>query len=123
MQQTVILILGGLGGAIATFLLQKNGFSVVIASCIVGLIGALIGHYAKSDHLSLVIFTGSFVGMTNPVIASTGLIVLAGAFSGFLYKISLTIFAGFGGRLGTIAFTSTLIAFYLLRAFKRKITK
>ncbi|AFM04974.1 hypothetical protein Fleli_2611 [Bernardetia litoralis DSM 6794] len=123
MQQTIILILGSLGGAITTFTLQKQGFSVVVAPCIVGLIGALIGHYLKSYHLPLSIFAGAFVGMTSPAIASTWLIVLAGIFAGFLYKISLNIFAGFGGRLGTVAFISTLAAFYLLLAIKKIISK
>jgi uncharacterized membrane protein YeaQ/YmgE (transglycosylase-associated protein family) len=119
MQQTFIIIIGGIGGAVITFLLQKYGLSGVVASCIVGLIGALIGYLAKSTHLPLIIFAGSFVGMTSTAIGTIPMIIIGGALSGLLYKLSLNIFAGFGGRLGTIAFISTVISFYVLLAIKK----
>jgi len=118
MQQIFILMIGGIGGAVTTFLLQKYGVSVVVSSCVVGLIGAAIGHFTKATNLPLVIFAGSFVGMTSSSIGTIHLMIIGGALSGLIYKLSLNIFAGFGGRLGTMAFISTIISFYLLLAIK-----
>lgn len=119
MQQTIILMIGGIGGAITTFLLHKYGLSVVVASCVVGLLGAVLGHFTKSTHLPLVIFAGSFVGMTSTTVGSIPLMILGGAISGIIYKFSLKLFVGFGGRLGTIAFISTVLSFYFLLALKK----
>ena len=119
MLESLILILGGIGGAVFTFLLQKAGCSAVVASCIVGLIGALIGHFTLSTHLPLIVFCGSFVGMTSLTLGSIPLMILGGALCGLVYKISLNVFAGYGGRLGTIAFISTVISVYLFSALKQ----
>jgi uncharacterized membrane protein YeaQ/YmgE (transglycosylase-associated protein family) len=121
MQQTIVLIIGGISGAITTFFLQKWGLSVVIASCIVGLIGALVGHFTKSAHLPLILFAGSFIGMTSTSIGTVPLMILAGALSGIIYKLSQNIDADFGGRLGVIAFVSTVISFYILLVIKKLI--
>ncbi len=122
MQQTIILIIWGIFWAIATFLLQKYGLSVVVASCVVGLIGAVLGHFLKLPHLSLIIFAGSFVWMTSTSIWSIPLILFAWAISGLIYKFSLNIFAWFWGRLWTIAFISTVISFYMAIVLKKLIS-
>lgn len=119
MHQLLLMILGGVGGAISTFLLHKYGFSVVVSSCIIGLIGAAIGHFTKSTHLPLVIFAGTFVGMTSTTIGTIPLIIAGGVLVGIIYQTSLKIFTGFGGRLGTIAFISTVLAYYLLVAVRK----
>lgn len=119
MQQTLILMIAGAGGSLVTFLLQKYGCSVVVASCIVGLAGALMNHFTSIEHLSLVIFAGSFVGMTSISLGSIPLVIFGGILTGLLYQFSLKIFDGFGGRLGTIAFISTLVAFYVLLLLKK----
>ncbi|HDQ44740.1 MAG TPA: hypothetical protein ENN17_04460 [bacterium] len=92
-QHTVILIIGGAGGALGTFLLQKYGLAAVIASCLVGLTGALIEHLVKLPHLAPVVFTGSFVGMTGLAIGTWPLIATARCFAGFLYAVSLYVFS------------------------------
>ncbi len=114
MKETLILVLGSSAGAIATFILQKNGFSAVVASSIIGLIGAGIGHYFSMPNLTAVIFAGSFVGMTNISLGSMTNISAAGVLTGLIYSLSLNIFSGLGGRLGTIAFISTTICIYLM---------
>lgn len=119
MQQTAILVLGGIGGAVTTFLLQKYGVSVVVASCLVGLIGAVIGYFTKSSDLAAIIFAGSFVGMTSLAIGTVPLIIVAGAICGFIYSVSLSIFPGFGGRLGTTAFMSIVISTYVFSLIER----
>ena len=119
MQQTIIFMAGGVLGAITTFLLQRYGISAVVASCLVGLTGALLGHYLKSPHLPLIIFAGSFVGMTSAAIGTIPMIILSGALTGLIFKFSLNIFAGFGGRLGTIALISTVTSFYVVLIVKK----
>ena len=123
MQETILLIIASALGALATFLLHKYGISVVVASCIIGLLGAGLNYFIKSPHLALVIFAGSFVGMTSTAVGSISLVLLAGALAGLIYKYSLHIFAGFGGRLGTIAFISTVISYFFLKILKGKTQK
>lgn len=108
MYQTLLILLGGTLGALATFVLQKFELSAVVASCIVGLVGAMLGHFLKNEHLALIIFAGSFVGMTSTGLGSYPLVGLGGLVAGLIYLFSLDVFAGFGGRLGTIAFLSAL---------------
>jgi hypothetical protein len=81
----------------------------------VGLIGALAGHLLQISDLPAVIFAGSFVGMTGDSVGSYTAVSLGGIVAGLIYSISLSIFSGFGGRLGTIAFISTVSSFYLLK--------
>jgi uncharacterized membrane protein YeaQ/YmgE (transglycosylase-associated protein family) len=119
MQQTLILIVGSTSGAVATFLLQKYGFSAVLAASLVGLIGSLIGHLLNFPQLPFVILMGSFVGMTNTLMSSFPFVILAGISSGLLYSISHSFFAGFGGRLGVIAFICTVLCFYLITFLKK----
>ena len=113
MYQTLLILLGGTLGALATFALQKFELSAVVSSCLVGLIGAILGHFLKNEHLALIIFTGSFVGMTTTGLGSYPLVGLGGLVAGLIYLISLDVFAGYGGRLGTIAFLSTLASWAL----------
>lgn len=119
MQQTLIFVIASTSGAIATFLLQKYGFPSVVAACLVGLIGALIGHFLEFPQLPFVILMGTFVGMTHATMSSFPFILIAGISSGFLYSVSTHVFAGFGGRLGVVAFICTVLCFYLLDFFKK----
>lgn len=116
------MILGGAGGALATFLLQKYGVSAVVASALVGLSGAALGFFLSDSNLPAVIFAGSFVGMTALTITSVPFIVIAGAISGLLYAlmVSFNIFPGYGGRLGTIAFIALLAAVWVPAFLKKK---
>jgi len=118
-QDLFLFVLVGIIGAVATFLLQKQGLSAVVASCIVGLAGALVGHFLDASHIPLVVFAGSFVGMTSTSFGTIPLMIVGGLLTGVIYNYSLKIFEGFGGRLGTIAFISTVVAFYLLAIVKK----
>lgn len=119
MQQTLILIVGSTSGAVITFLLQKYGFSSIVAGCLVGLVGALVGHLLVVPQLPFAILMGTFVGMTHMTISSFPFVLIAGAASGFLYSVSNNIFVGFGGRLGVIAFICTVLCFYFLAFLKK----
>ena len=110
-----LMVLGGASGAVITFLLQRYGVSAVVASSLVGLLGALIGFLISNTYLPAVVFVGSFVGMTALHMGSLPLIIVAGVSAGLLYSVSLDILPGYGGRLGTIAFVATLAIIWVSR--------
>ncbi len=106
----VLMVLGGMGGAAATSYLQrKYGVTAVVASSLVGLLGATIGSLFSDTRFPAAVFTGSFAGMTAAAVAPLGTIALAGAGSGFLYALVMgfDVFRGYGGRMGAVAFIST----------------
>jgi len=123
MSKVFLLVAGSTLGAVMTFLLQKYWFSVVVASCVVGLLWALLGYYFKIPQLPLVVFAGSFVGMTSPSVWNITIIILGGIFTGLLYQVCTNIFQWFGGKLWTMAFVSTISSFYIVLLIKKLITK
>lgn len=114
MSQTVIFVVYGASAAIATYLLQKAGLTSVVSSCLVGLLGAVLGYFLKSPDTAAIIFVGSFVGMTSLSIGSVPMVLLGGAISGFVFKLSEPYFIGHGGRMGSIAFVSLLTSMAVL---------
>lgn len=118
MATSVLIIIGGILGALGTFQLQKVGVSPVVASCSIGLLGALIGYWMNSEDLAMVIFAGTFVGMTTVSIASFPIMLLAGLACGILYLLAEPIFVGYGGKLGAIAFISVVVVLFLFWAEK-----
>ena len=116
-----LIIIGGCFGAIATYYLQKIGLNAVIASCIVGLVGALIGYFFKTEDITYVIFAGSFVGMTAISITSLPIICIAGTLCGVLYLFTENHFIGYGGKLGAIAFVSLIIVSSLFWMFRKNL--
>ena len=119
----VFMVLGGIAGAVATSSLQrKYGFSAVVASSLVGLLGACVGSLASDVNLPAAVFAGSFVGMTAIAVAPLVAIAIAGAGAGTLYALVITfdVFPGYGGRLGTVAFISTFCIMWIATVlFKR----
>ena len=121
MLTTLLIIIGGCLGAIGTFQLQKAELSPVVASCVVGLLGALIGYLMKNEDLAMVIFAGSFVGMTTVSIASLPIMLIAGLACGVLYVFTEPIFVGYGGKLGAIAFVSVAIVLGLFMVLPKEV--
>ena len=95
------------GGAVVTFFINVElGHGPVSASGIVGILGAAV----LKKH-AVPIFCGSFVGMASPaVFLSYFCILTAGAVAAAVYILSREVFNGFGGKLGTIAFTGCVSA-------------
>ena len=122
MPQVLILVIGCFVGAVLTYLLREYGVSPVVSSCLVGLGGALVGQYLSLPHLSAVIFTGTFVGMTGLEVATLPQISIAGAFAGLLYGMTVNLFSGYGGRLGAIAFISVIVCVYFFSILKKRTT-
>jgi len=122
MESSLLILVAGCLGAIGTFQLQKTGINVIVASCVVGLVGELIGHLLNNEDLAMVIFAGSFVGMTTASFVSLPIILVAGFICGGLYLISAPLFDGFGGKLGALAFISVLVVFLIFTLFDPKIS-
>lgn len=121
MTTSILIIIGGCFGALGAFQLQKAGLSPVVASCLVGLIVAVIGAWLNSEDIAMVIFAGSFVKMTTVSIASFPIMLLAGLACGILYLLAEPIFIGYGGKLGAIAFISTAIVLFLFLVIRKEV--
>lgn len=99
------ILVHALSALITYFLVQQFKLSAVIASALVGLLGAFL-----LPKLAVEIFCGSFVGMcSGAVIPKYFELTLAGAIAGLIFYLAKSFFAGFGGKLGTMAFLSVLI--------------
>lgn len=108
---TAEFILAGLtacGGALATYILaQHTPLGPVAASGIVGLCAAWL---LREDDLSVLAYTGVFVGMSSPEVLPSLLHVgAAGMLAGIIYQCVHGVFDGVGGRLGTMAAAAVLI--------------
>lgn len=100
------------GNALTFVLSVETGLGAVVASSVVGLLGAML----VREHATAV-FCGSFVGMSSPdVYGYTGVVLLAGICAGFVFVAAMRVLNGFGGKLGTIAFTGALAASFVLQA-------
>ena len=99
----ISLVIGGL----LTFALSHDlGLGIVVAACLVGLFANLLLKDYETP-----IYCGAFVGMS-----STGLffsytdLLIAAVIAGFVYVIAGSVFKGYGGKLGTVAFIGTIAA-------------
>jgi len=93
-------------GAIAAYILNVDiGLGAIIASALIGLLGAiLVPHYAVS------IYCGSFVGMVSPMVLHDFLhVVLAGIMAGVILMLAEEVYKGYGGKLGASAFIPWII--------------
>lgn len=91
-------------GAIVTFILHKEtALTPVTASALIG----MVGYFIKKDHAAG-IFAGSFAGMMGLAFLYHEAIIVS-IFIGVVYAVSTNAYAGFGGRLGTMGLTATLL--------------
>jgi hypothetical protein len=95
------------GGTLATFYLnRKLGIGAVLASSLIGFLGALI-----FKNQATAIFCGSFAGMSDRArLPNEGAACIAGLLCGLVFIHSTPYLGGAGGKLGTIAF-GTVIAY------------
>ena len=100
---TVITLLGGAGAAY--WISVHLSLGPVAGSALVGLLGALI-----FPQYSVPIYCGSFVGMSSAaLLASPAELLLAAGIAGVVYMLAEDALNGFGGKLGTIAFSGSLL--------------
>jgi len=94
-----------LAGALITFFMSHElNLGPVVASGVVGLIGAM-----ASKKYEVPIYCGSFVGMSSILMFGDYQSLLFSAIiSGMFFLIAGSVFSGFGGKLGMIAFGGTM---------------
>lgn len=110
-------------GSLLTFYLNNYlEWGAVVSSAAVGLAGGLLPYLNPSSQglksAALAIYCGTFVGM-----ASTSLfdeiqyIFIASAISGLFYIYTRGLFIGYGGKLGSVAFSGVLatVLLFMLR--------
>ncbi|PWH85019.1 hypothetical protein [Brumimicrobium oceani] len=110
-------------GSLLTFYLNNYlGWGAVIASAAVGLVGGLLRYIKPSSEqlksVAIAMYCGTFVGM-----ASTSLfdeiyyIFIASAISGVFYIYTRGLLIGYGGKLGSVAFSGVLatVLLFMLR--------
>jgi hypothetical protein len=106
-------------GALACFYL--NNFlklGPVISAAAVGSLGSFIPNLKKHSHylqqLPAAIYCGAFIGMSSTGVAPNILfIITASFFTAILLFLSKSLFAGVGGKLGTMAFAGVVITSFL----------
>lgn len=113
----VLLFLSTSLGAIATvFISEFFQTSTVIASSVSTLCFVLLG-FSKKEQLqkfSMMFYVGSFIGMTSSSkLSEYYQFLLASFFAVIIFKLVENRFIGLGGKLGAIAFLSSLISWIL----------
>ncbi len=104
-QKNLLTVLAVAAGALATYTISINlNQGAVIGAAVVGLVaGFFIKDYAVP------IYTGAFVGMASKALfANQFEIILPGVVAGIVFVLAAAVFAGFGGKLGTIAVTGCI---------------
>lgn len=106
-------------GAIICFYL--NHFLIlgpVLSGAIVGSLSSFIPNLNRKSHylqqLPAALYCGAFIGMSSTGVAPNFLfIITASFFTAILLIISKNLFAGVGGKLGTLAFAGVMITSFL----------
>lgn len=93
------------GAWISYWISEHLNLGPVAGSALVGLLGALV-----FPRYSIAIYCGSFVGMSSAeLLASPQELLLAASICGLVYILTEDALNGFGGKLGTIAFSGSLL--------------
>lgn len=106
-------------GALASFYLNHFlKLGPVISAAIVGSVASFIPNLNKRSHylkqLPAALYCGAFIGMSSVGVAPNILfIVTASIFTAILLILSKNLFAGVGGKLGTLAFAGVVITSFL----------
>ena len=99
------------------FFLQSHfSFSSVLAAASIGFLGTFVPKNPRIDHLHIqaTVYTGTFVAMGSRIDqTSLWQLLLVSAIGTTLYFILDRYLKGLGGKLGAIAFISTLLSLLL----------
>lgn len=99
-------------GSVGTYLINEQyNIGVVVASSLLGLTFGLIfpNMLANGQSLAVALFCGTFIGMSTTSKLSTRIsVILASVIGTIIYLYTAPYFAGLGGKLGLIAFGSTI---------------
>ena len=86
-------------------------FSAVMAAATVGFVGSFypFSRWVEKQGIHAVMYAGAFAGMCSPeYLSAPAYVMIVSFFGATLYLLTRSHLHGFGGKLGTIAFVSTL---------------
>jgi len=90
---------------VITYIISKElNISVVISSAIIGLLGFIF-----LRKYQMMIYCGSFAGMVSSQLFGYSEVLVLALVCGLVYLLTKNVFNGFGGKLGSIAFVSSLV--------------
>ena len=123
LKSNVFEFLGLVIGCLLTFYLNNYlEWGAVLASAAVGLAGGLLPYVKPSSEslksVAIAIYCGSFVGMASTsLFTEVYYIFIASAISGIFYIYTRGLLIGFGGKLGSVAFSGVLatVLLFMLR--------
>jgi len=108
------LSLDGLFAAFGVFvtysIVHFFGISAVLASSFTGLLGFLI--FRKHE---IALYCGSFAGMVSVALFNYYEVTILALLCAFIFLLTKPLFSGYGGKLGTVAFMSSLITFSIFK--------
>ncbi len=111
----VVKYLAFLSGCLSCFMLHSYwAVPLVPAAAATGLIGSVIPFPKRfAGHPNAAVYAGSFAGMCSAELISGYWQLAVIAFIGTtLYALTMNLFTGFGGKLGSVAFVS--VALFML---------
>ncbi len=98
------------GGILTCILCRDFKLGAVVGASLVG-----ISAYLVVPKYAVPVYCGAFVGMTsNALLFTRSEVAIASVIAGIIFVLSSYVFGGFGGKLGTIAFISTIITSLIL---------
>lgn len=104
----IVFIIGSLG---TYFINERYDIGVVVASSLLGISFGLIfpNIFSNGHSLAVALFCGTFIGMSTTSKLTTRISVVHASLIGtIIYLYTAPYFAGLGGKLGLIAFGSTI---------------
>lgn len=108
----LILIISVLVSVITYVLNTKLKFNAVLASSSISLVFLTIFYFISKDlylKYAALFFGATFVGMSFKKSLNIFLIIIAGFIFGYIFILNINSFYGIGGKLGAMAFMSTLV--------------
>ena len=99
-----------IGGGLTGLLSLELGLGPVVAASLIGILAHL-----EVPKYGVPAYTGAFVGMTsNALLFNRYEVIIASVLAGFVYILTRKLFAGVGGKLGTIALIGVTITGLIL---------
>lgn len=105
-KKNFLIVLFCVIGALAAYVLNVYvGLGAIIASALVGILGAIV-----VPNFAISVYCGSFVGMVSPLVLHDFYhVILAGIMAGVILMLAEKVYKGYGGKLGASAFIPWII--------------
>lgn len=108
----LVMLCAVIGATLTWYSNHRMGLGAIVANGLVGVVASTF----LSNELAGITYTASFVGMSSlQVLPSLPMVSLAGLVVGLILLLTADIYAGIGGKGGTTAALSTIIAKNLFR--------